>query len=70
MEIECFNPLADRKKGLRPTSCTIGKKSKKADPSEKTYRTMLVHKEYGNNTGKGERSDIVIFDEAHHVYFY
>ena len=64
MEIDRFNPFADWKKGLRPTNCTIGKKSKKAeDPSKERYRTMLVHREYGNNKGTGERSDIVVFDE-------
>jgi len=64
MEIDCFNPFADWKKGLRSTNCTIGKKSMKAKaPSKEKYRTMLVHREYGNNKGTGERSDLVIFDE-------
>ena len=64
MDIDRFNPFADGKKGLRPTNCTIGKKSNKAEtPSKEKYRTMLVHREYGNNKGTGERSDIVIFDE-------
>jgi hypothetical protein len=63
MEIDRFNPFADRRKGLRPTKCTIGKKSMKAEPSKKMYQTMLVHKEYGNNKLKRESSDIVIFDE-------
>ncbi len=63
MEIDCFNPFAVWKKGLRKTNCTIGKKSEEAKPSKEKYRTMLVHKEYGNNRGRKERSDIGIFDK-------
>jgi hypothetical protein len=56
MEISC---LGKKYK----TACTIGKKSEDAKPSTIKYRTMLVHKEYGNERGRKERSDIVIFDD-------
>ena len=57
MEIKCLKKRYD-------TNCTIGMKSKDSkNPSKQKYKTMLVHNEYGNNTGKGQRNDIVIFDE-------
>jgi len=55
MEIGCL-------KRRYNTKCTIGR-NYKGKASEDKYKTMLVHKEYGCNTGKRERSDIVIFDE-------
>ena len=55
MEIGCL-------KRRYNTKCTIGR-NYKGKASEYKYKTMLVHKEYGCNTGKRERSDIVIFDE-------
>jgi len=56
MEIGCLKRKYD-------TACTIGKMSKDAKPSPRKYKTMLVHKEYGNERGKKQRSDIVIFDK-------
>jgi hypothetical protein len=57
MTLEALNPM----KHLYETGATIGM-DKKNSPSSMRYRTMLLHKEYGHNTGKGERSDIAIFD--------
>lgn len=51
---------------LYRTKATIGKNSK-GEVSAETYKTMLVHKEYGHETDNGvkagARSDIVIFNE-------
>ncbi|MBC8556014.1 MAG: hypothetical protein H8D23_40895 [Candidatus Brocadiales bacterium] len=55
MEIKCLNRRYD-------TSCTLGMNNMGA-VSGKKYKTMLVHKEYGNERGRNERSDIVIFDK-------
>ena len=55
MEIGCL-------KRRYNTKCTIGL-NYKGKASEYKYKTMLVHKEYGNERGKKQRSDIVIFDK-------
>ena len=46
---------------LYPTSCTIGM-NKIGEPSEVTYKTMRVHKEYGHAELDRSRSDIVILN--------
>jgi hypothetical protein len=61
MDINRFNPF-DKKHGLSHTGCTTGV-NKDGGIADKGYKTMLVHREYGNNKGIGERSDIVIFDK-------
>ena len=56
-------PALDPDRPLHPTGLSIGQNQYRL-PSKSKYRTMLVHKEYGHNTGRGERSDIVVFDRS------
>jgi hypothetical protein len=56
-------PALDPDRLLHATSLSIGQNQYRL-PSKSKYATMLVHKEYGHNTGRGERSDIVIFDPS------
>ena len=58
-KIPCLNPF----KRLYRTNRTIGVSKKTQKPSETKYKTMLVHKEYGHNYRRWERSDVVIFDK-------
>ncbi|MCI5150936.1 MAG: hypothetical protein D3916_16395 [Candidatus Electrothrix sp. MAN1_4] len=48
---------------LYPTACTIGL-NQYGKPSQKTYKTMRIHKEYGHADLDNARSDIVIFNPA------
>jgi hypothetical protein len=63
MDIDCFDPFAKWKKGLKITSRSIGVDKNKKEESPDTYRTMLIHKEYGHRSKPKAKSDIVIFDE-------
>jgi len=63
MDIDCFDPFAKRKKGLKKTSRSIGVDKNKKEESPDMYRTMLIHKEYGHRNKPRAKSDIVIFDE-------
>jgi hypothetical protein len=46
---------------LHETGCTLGNKSGTA--SDKKYKTLLVHREYGINEMPHSRADLVIFNE-------
>jgi len=48
------------KEGLQETQCTIGKNNVGV-PSDRMYKTMLIHKEYGHHNINYARSDIAIF---------